>query len=1104
MKITIGSMPLDDLEKSLQDAHAAVAPKQRRVWPWIMIAQALFIALCYHGMPYFKTQLLYDKAAMEAEEAAVSERARAYRKEEQAKRTRREIHEEHANPLKKQEREKRRRSLLSHVEELKLIAELMREKRDEELTRLIDSTDEIDWEQHDDQLDEALKKFSETAETIEKYESIDQRNEFDEAATSLLADTKALREKPQRNTEDREALTTRLSETETALDDLRDVNQETWSADLSEQTDDAQQVINLLNPLQRQLAQAQKNVQTSEKRLIQQRNRTLDEVKRELDRFKQSHRGLLSKKRNSEKVANLSKAINEMQKSTLKQKSEDKWDKNELDQAINAIKQSANGAKEQIRDIQNLGDQRETAGMAGLLGTQQRQADTQRNQWTQQKDKHADDLKKAQQAVTAAIENTKKQWAKTRDQLAGDQRGPHEKSLTKLFDEARKKSTEISQGKPTSITNLKNEINKSIEAIRKSATDNSNLQQEAGKLHHELNQVTHQLDQQANTAKRHTDEKRNLARRIRDEWRNAQRQLDDKARRAAPSLTKKPEDSSHNADLAKVAKEFQKIQNDTRQMEKSGELQKLDIEALLKSRSKALADLQKDTTKLNQTQRSRQNGIDRNEAQKLDQSLNRLAQTLGQKDNDVARQTAQHQKNIKQQESAVQKSLDRIKDATTKTESFDSPDAKAITQTLKAAPSKALELVTNPESNKALQEAVTKAKEQAQEWLATTNGEAPKRQQVMADTDQALRELSEAMALAGLTRQNVDFAQSLLDEVPAEEELSENLSLKEAVTAAEELHDRIEDDYQSIRAADLAARTGQSLENMKRLAESTSSRNRDIWVPKSDPEIKTIGDLNRYRKAMDEAVSKAEGLTQNARTLQRQALGDSHPDLASALQNARSQGGGTPSVGYGGPDPRRTKYRKGPNSVHQMTFDKRTGLNKKINFETVKAEALPGRRITADSLRKGWLYIDTWYIIGPWENYGKIDWGNRHPPEFGIDLGRTYPKGKNGRNLRWQFTQHPAIRCDVPDEQTNSSYYAYTELYFDEPHEMIVAMASNDAGKLWINNQVIWEDSGLSHWNLDESFQLIQFNKGFNKILMRVENGPAYCQFSLLLCPPDL
>jgi hypothetical protein len=48
------------------------------------------------------------------------------------------------------------------------------------------------------------------------------------------------------------------------------------------------------------------------------------------------------------------------------------------------------------------------------------------------------------------------------------------------------------------------------------------------------------------------------------------------------------------------------------------------------------------------------------------------------------------------------------------------------------------------------------------------------------------------------------------------------------------------------------------------------------------------------------------------------------------------------------------------------------------------------------------------------------------------------------------------------------------------------------------------EDEGLSVWNVDEGFPRVRFKNGFSKELMRIENGPRFFQYSLLLCPPDI
>ncbi len=58
--------------------------------------------------------------------------------------------------------------------------------------------------------------------------------------------------------------------------------------------------------------------------------------------------------------------------------------------------------------------------------------------------------------------------------------------------------------------------------------------------------------------------------------------------------------------------------------------------------------------------------------------------------------------------------------------------------------------------------------------------------------------------------------------------------------------------------------------------------------------------------------------------------------------------------------------------------------------ELIMAQALPARRFSRDASRKGWLYLDTWYQIGLWENGGGVTYANEHPPENAIDFDAVY------------------------------------------------------------------------------------------------------------------
>ena len=182
------------------------------------------------------------------------------------------------------------------------------------------------------------------------------------------------------------------------------------------------------------------------------------------------------------------------------------------------------------------------------------------------------------------------------------------------------------------------------------------------------------------------------------------------------------------------------------------------------------------------------------------------------------------------------------------------------------------------------------------------------------------------------------------------------------------------------------------------------------------------------------------------------------------------------------------------------------GRTIRLNTAAVVANALPGRQLTASSSRQGYLYVDTWYMIGPWDNWSRADFEVVHPPEQRVDLDAVYLDGKNGPKnpLTWYFVQSDRIAIQPRSPTYSATYYAYTEVYSDQTREMLVAVASDDMAKVWLNGQVIWTDIGQSSWNLDEGFRKVIFKKGFNTILVRLENGPAYTAFSVLLCPPDL
>jgi hypothetical protein len=144
-----------------------------------------------------------------------------------------------------------------------------------------------------------------------------------------------------------------------------------------------------------------------------------------------------------------------------------------------------------------------------------------------------------------------------------------------------------------------------------------------------------------------------------------------------------------------------------------------------------------------------------------------------------------------------------------------------------------------------------------------------------------------------------------------------------------------------------------------------------------------------------------------------------------------------------------------------------------------------------------WMFVDTWYVIGPFPNPQRINLNTKFPPETVINLSATYP-GKNGKTVAWEFLQTNRAMCVPLNGEDYAIYYAYTELWFDEAVDLWITIGSDDKANVWINNLPVWiSGDQLKVWRINEGMRKVHFKKGVNKVLYRVENGWNAVAFSL-------
>ena len=147
-----------------------------------------------------------------------------------------------------------------------------------------------------------------------------------------------------------------------------------------------------------------------------------------------------------------------------------------------------------------------------------------------------------------------------------------------------------------------------------------------------------------------------------------------------------------------------------------------------------------------------------------------------------------------------------------------------------------------------------------------------------------------------------------------------------------------------------------------------------------------------------------------------------------------------------------------------------------------------------------WMYVDSWYTIGPFPNPGRKNIDTQFPPESVVDLNAVY-SGKDGRKLKWEFINGSAPMVIPAGDEPYGIYYACTDLWFEEAMDLLIAVGSDDNSRLWIEGNPIWlSGRKLKAWRADEGYRTVHFKKGLNRVLYRIENGWRVTAFSLLIC----
>ncbi|HEY5752781.1 MAG TPA: hypothetical protein VIT21_06515 [Chthoniobacterales bacterium] len=351
--------------------------------------------------------------------------------------------------------------------------------------------------------------------------------------------------------------------------------------------------------------------------------------------------------------------------------------------------------------------------------------------------------------------------------------------------------------------------------------------------------------------------------------------------------------------------------------------------------------------------------------------------------------------------------------------------------------------------------------------------------------------------------------------------------------------------YRDIRAVDTAALRHIPMAEAQKYVEIARPTRPDLSKGLSPAAIGSTADLEKQKQAIENATQQinsilaltrgmafqarntgsGQGVTVSVDAMKTQAAqanelagmaadyqdGNYAADLAEMMR--RLQGGdasGGPAVmdapgnatGQGGPNASGPGPQGGVGGgTHVMAPGHGTGP---MGFPAPGGvlDSVPGRKVHGPGRGDGgakWMYLDTWYVIGPFPNPQRRNIDTHFPPESVIDLDATY-LGKDDQPVRWTFVQSNQAALHPPKESNYSIYYAYTTLWLDEERDLWIAIGSDDFSKVWLNDMLIWASGPKQKtWKANEGYRKVHFKKGLNRVLYRIENGRASCLFSLMV-----
>ncbi|MHC4941685.1 MAG: DUF3857 domain-containing protein [Planctomycetota bacterium] len=199
------------------------------------------------------------------------------------------------------------------------------------------------------------------------------------------------------------------------------------------------------------------------------------------------------------------------------------------------------------------------------------------------------------------------------------------------------------------------------------------------------------------------------------------------------------------------------------------------------------------------------------------------------------------------------------------------------------------------------------------------------------------------------------------------------------------------------------------------------------------------------------------------------------------------------------------KYRDLEDALDEIETEAPT-LNAAVQHVRMRLNMHLGQIEEARNLKQGLGYIDTWHLIGPFDNERGGAFNTVYGPEKSIDLGAEYD-GKE-HTVSWRLNPRASLTGYIdldaiftPDDQCLG--YALAFLKSEEEKDVCLRVGSDEAIKIYFNGKVVYSMDARRLHHFDQDVVGLHLNPGVNVILLKICDQTGSWGFSARLTSPS-